>query len=86
MNEEKVLKKLSERAREEHPPEVDVASRVMAKVHARRMQKRELMSPLGWVAVFSAAAAIPVGVAAAITLSTWMHPIMEILGILSGGI
>ena len=70
MNEEQKLRQLARVARREEPPRVDVANRVMARLRRREAEATSGVRPLAWVAVASAAVAIPLAVAGAYT---WQH-------------
>ncbi|MBM3498373.1 MAG: hypothetical protein FJX74_06845 [Armatimonadetes bacterium] len=70
MNEEQKLRRLARIARREEPPRVDVAGRVMARLHRREADEGLGVRPLAWVAVAGAAVAIPLAIAAAYM---WQH-------------
>jgi hypothetical protein len=78
MNEERLIRKLAERARMETPPQVEVASRVMAILRARCDENVAPEGPLVWVAAFSAAVAVPMALLAFSVWKTWMDPLVGI--------
>jgi len=70
MNEEQRLRRLAQVARREQPPEVHVASRVMARLRRCEAEAAPGVRPLAWVAAGSALVAIPLAIAA---LYMWQH-------------
>ncbi len=70
---------LTARARNESPPAVDVAGRVIAILAAERERvDRASDRPLMWLAAFSSAVAVPTAVAAIVVYNAWADPLFEI--------
>lgn len=72
MNGPEILRRLSAAAAQERVPHVDVTRRVLAGLREREVDSAR---PLAWVAGFSAAAALPVAVAAVQALHLWTDPL-----------
>ena len=78
MNEDEKLQKLLAIARMETPPRIDVTERVMAAVRDQALQRAEHFHGLGWVAGFSAAAAVPAVVAGFAAWRALTDPLMGV--------
>ncbi|KPL22877.1 MAG: hypothetical protein AMJ75_07170 [Phycisphaerae bacterium SM1_79] len=79
MKDEDRLQALIARARDESPPRVDVAGRVIATLAAERDRLERLSDrPLMWLAAFSSAVAVPIVVLAIVVYNTWAGPLFEI--------
>ena len=79
MNLDEKLKILTERARGEKPPRMNVGARVISILTDEQNQFGPVSErPLMWVAVFSSAAAIPFAVLAIVAYYTSAGPLAEI--------
>lgn len=86
MNHERVVMGLAARARQESPPQVDVAGRVMARIGSDSSPTAPRLDALAWVAAGSFALAVPLAVYAFLGTNTWTDPLMDVLADLSGGL
>jgi len=86
MNEEERLLQLARLARREQPPRADVAGSVMAALRRREAEASPNVRPLAWVAVGSAAVAIPLAIAAAYAWQHWTDPLLGIFLESGGGL
>ena len=84
MKEERIIQELASLARKEAPPQVNVADRVMAILRTRGEGRRTVIDPIAWVAVASAAVAIPVVLAAFSLGGSWSDTLMAALADLPG--
>ena len=78
MNEEQLLYKLSERARQERPPQVDVSDRVMAILRHWDAEEIKAIRPLAWLAAFSSATAALAAMIVFQSLQVWTDPLIGI--------
>ncbi len=79
MKNESLFEALSARARNESPPSVDVAGRVIAILNAEQNRiERMAEKPLLWLAAASAALAVPAVVVAIIVYNASTGPLYEI--------
>ena len=76
MNDEERLERLGRRARLDAPPPVRVRAGVLAALREQRLPQHDLRG-LKWVAAVSAAALVPLGVAAAMAWSAWSDPLLS---------
>jgi len=86
MNQQEAMTRLAARARQECPPQVDVAGRVMARIGADSSPTAPRLDALAWVAAGSFALAVPLAVYAFLGTNTWTDPLMDVLADLSGGL
>ena len=77
---EEQLRRLMARARQERPPRTDVTAPVMAAVHAAGRAQAATLAPLAWVAVASAAVAVPAALAAAGAWELLSDPLLGLAG------
>jgi hypothetical protein len=78
MRNENILEALSARARNESPPAVDVADRVIARLHAEQnLIERITEKPLLWLAAISSALAVPAVVIAIMVYNASTGPLYE---------
>jgi hypothetical protein len=85
MKNENLLEALSARARDESPPAVDVADRVIARLHAsagrltaeQNLIERITEKPLLWLAAISSALAVPAVVIAIMVYNASTGPLYE---------
>jgi hypothetical protein len=78
MKNENLLEALSARARNESPPPVDVADRVIVRLHAEQnLIERITEKPLLWLAAVSSALAVPAVVIAIMVYNASTGPLYE---------
>ena len=79
MNNEERFQWLVNQARNEAPPSVDVAGRVIAILSAGRARPEPVSErPLMWLAAISSAVAVPTAVLAIIVYNNWVGPLFEL--------
>jgi hypothetical protein len=84
MKNDNIFNSLIAKARNEEPPRVDIAERVIAILAADEKQLERFWNrPLMWIAAFSSAAAASVSVLAALLHHMWVGPLYEISEVIS---
>jgi hypothetical protein len=73
------LRILAAKARDEMPPRVDVADRVLAILTTEKYQRQSIPEkPLMWMAAFSSVAAVVAVLFAIVFYDQWTDPLIEI--------
>jgi hypothetical protein len=78
MNEVQLLQKLAAAAARETVPRVNVSTRPYALLE---VVEDDVSRPLGWMAAFSSAFALPVLLIAAYWVDAWLDPMLQILAL-----